>query len=56
MGSTKIYKEHLALKDVAEALVIQPSKYNLDMMLKDIVKKKRHHQILDDEQRGNEEW
>jgi antitoxin MazE len=37
-------------------IIIQTPKYNLDMMLKDITPKNRHHQILDDEQSGNEEW
>ena len=37
-------------------IIIQPPKYNLEMMLKDITPKNQHHQILDDEQRGNEEW
>jgi len=38
-------------------IIIQPPKYNLDMMLKGITPKNQHHQIFDDdEQRGNEEW
>lgn len=37
-------------------IIIQAPKYNLDDMLKEITPKNKHHQILDDEQRGNEEW
>ena len=37
-------------------LIIQPPKYDLDEMLKEITKENRHHQILDDKQQGNEEW
>ncbi len=37
-------------------IIIQTPKYDLDMMLKDITPENRHHQILDDEQQGNEEW
>lgn len=39
-----------------DRIIIRPTKYNLDMMLKDITSKNKHHQILDDEQQGNEEW
>lgn len=39
-----------------DRLVIQPIKYDLDIMLKDINPKNQHHPILDDEQWGNEEW
>lgn len=37
-------------------IIIQSPKYNLDEMLKNITNKNRHHQILDDDQQGNEEW
>ncbi len=37
-------------------IIIQPPKYDLDTMLKDITAKNLHHQILDDTQLGNEEW
>lgn len=37
-------------------IIIQSPKYDLDKMLNDITPKNRHHQILDDEQHGNEEW
>lgn len=37
-------------------IVIQSPKYDLDTMLKGINTKNMHHQMLDDEQRGNEEW
>lgn len=37
-------------------IIIQTPKYHLDMMLKEISSKNRHHQILDDERQGNEEW
>ena len=37
-------------------IIIQTPKYNLEMMLKDITMQNQHHQILDDEQQGKEEW
>jgi antitoxin MazE len=37
-------------------LIIQSPKYDLDEMLKEITPENQHHQILDDEQQGNEEW
>lgn len=37
-------------------IIIQPPKYDLETMLKDITPENQHHQILDDTQRGNEEW
>lgn len=37
-------------------IIIQPSKYNLDAMLKDITQNNQHHPIFEDEQQGNEEW
>lgn len=37
-------------------IIIQPPKYNLDMMLKEITSKNQHHPIFDDGQQGNEEW
>lgn len=37
-------------------LIIQTPKYDLETMLKGITPKNMHHQILDDEQQGNEEW
>lgn len=39
-----------------DRMVIQSPKYNLDTMIADITPENRHHQILDDEQQGNEEW
>ncbi len=39
-----------------DKIIIQAPKYNLEKMLKEITPRNRHHQILDDEQRGNEEW
>ena len=46
----------VAIEIELDRLIIQPAKYNLGMMLKDITPKNRHHQILNDEQQGNEEW
>lgn len=37
-------------------LIIQPPKYCLDDMLSKITPKNQHHQILDDDKKGNEEW
>lgn len=37
-------------------LIIEPPKYELDVMLKEITTKNKHHQALDDKQLGNEEW
>jgi len=37
-------------------IVIQPPKYDLDAMLNQINRKNQHHQILEDTQKGNEEW
>lgn len=37
-------------------IIIQSPKYDLDLMLKNISSKNKHHQLLDDEQYGNEEW
>lgn len=37
-------------------IVIKPPQYDLDAMLKAITPKNRHHQILDDEPIGAEEW
>jgi antitoxin MazE len=37
-------------------MIIQSPKYNLEKMLEEITPKNRHHQLLDDGQRGNEEW
>lgn len=39
-----------------DKLVIKLSKYDLDIMLKNITKENQHSQILDDNRRGNEEW
>ncbi|MDP1834888.1 MAG: AbrB/MazE/SpoVT family DNA-binding domain-containing protein [Chlamydiales bacterium] len=37
-------------------IIIQSPKYDLDAMLKEIQPKNMHHQMLEDEQQGNEEW
>lgn len=37
-------------------MIVQSPKYDLDLMLKNITAKNRHHQIFDDEERGTEEW
>jgi len=37
-------------------IIIQPPKYNLDAMLQKITPKNQHRQVLDDGQKGNEEW
>ncbi len=39
-----------------QRIIIQSPKYELDAMLEKITQKNCHHQIFDDEQRGNEEW
>ena len=37
-------------------IIIQAPQYNLELMLKEITKKKSHHQQLEDKQVGNEAW
>jgi antitoxin MazE len=38
-------------------MIIQaPTQYQLEEMLKEITPQNRHHQILEDVQKGNEEW
>ena len=37
-------------------LIIKPPKYCLDVMLSEITPKNQHHQILDDDKKGDEEW
>lgn len=37
-------------------MIIQPPQYDLETMLKEITSKNRHHQLLEDDQQGNEEW
>jgi antitoxin MazE len=37
-------------------IIIQPPKYNLDLMLEHINPQNQHHLILHDESQGNEEW
>jgi antitoxin MazE len=37
-------------------IIIQSPKYDLEMMLNDITEINQHHLILDDDQKGNEEW
>ena len=37
-------------------IIIQAPKYDLEMMLKDITQKNQHSPLLEDEQKGNEEW
>lgn len=39
-----------------DRMIIQAPKYQLDSMLDAITPKNRHHQILDDEGQGAEEW
>lgn len=39
-----------------QKIIIQSPKYDLDAMLESITRKNCHHQVLDDELRGNEEW
>lgn len=39
-----------------DRIIIQTPKYDLDTMLKEITPKNQHHQIFDDEPKGNEEW
>jgi antitoxin MazE len=39
-----------------ERLIIQLPKYHLSDMLKNITPENLHHQHLDDQQQGNEEW
>jgi antitoxin MazE len=37
-------------------IIIQPPRYHLDAMLKEITTKNRHHQLLEDSKIGSEEW
>jgi len=37
-------------------IIIQPPKYDLETMLKEITPKNKHHLIFDEDQRGREEW
>ena len=37
-------------------IIIQPPKYDLNTMLEDITTQNAHHQMLEDGERGNEEW
>jgi antitoxin MazE len=37
-------------------ITIQPQKYDLDSMLEKITPHNQHRQILEDNQKGNEEW
>lgn len=37
-------------------LVIEAPRYDLETMLGKITAKNQHHQMLDDQQRGSEEW
>ncbi len=37
-------------------LIIQPPKYCLDDMLNEITPKNQHQLMLDDDQKGSEEW
>lgn len=39
-----------------QKIIIQSPKYELGTMLKKITRKNCHHQVIDDSQRGNEEW
>lgn len=39
-----------------DRIIIQPPKYDLDAMLKDIKTMNAHEQMLEDGQQGNEEW
>lgn len=47
-------KVHIEIE--GNRIVIQPPKYELDSMLKQINSDNQHHQIFDDDQTGNEEW
>lgn len=46
----------ITLEMKGDQIIIKSPQYNLDAMLKEITPKNRHHQQLDDEQKGNEEW
>ena len=37
-------------------IIIQPPKYDLEAMLKEITPKNQHNLLFDDDQTGNEEW
>lgn len=37
-------------------IIIQTPKYDLDTLLSEITPHNQHHQILDDQSQGNEEW
>lgn len=37
-------------------IIIQPPKYHLETMLEEITQENLHHQLFDDEAKGNEEW
>ena len=39
-----------------DKIIIQPPKYDLETMLKEIKKKNLHNEAFDDGQRGNEAW
>jgi antitoxin MazE len=39
-----------------ERIVIQPPKYDLESMLKNIAPDNLHHVVFDDQPTGNEEW
>lgn len=44
------------LKIENDQIIIQSPQYNLDAMLKEITSSNRHHPLLEDSQKGNEEW
>ena len=39
-----------------DRIIIQSPKYNLSRMLEDITPENKHHEIFDDDRKGNEEW
>ena len=47
---------HVSIEIEGDRIIIQSPQYNLDTMLNGITSKNRHHPLLDDAQRGNEEW
>lgn len=49
------YGSHVILEIEDGRLIIQPPKYDLEMMLKEITPENQHH-IIDDQQKGKEEW
>jgi antitoxin MazE len=46
----------VAIEIENDRIIIEPPKYDLETMLKNITPKNRHHQLLDDDKKGHEEW